>query len=238
MSKPLRIHYVQHVPFEGLGAIEHWAHAYQHRLSSTPMYETVHHFPNITDIDWLIVMGGPMGVSDDAVYPWLKAEKDFIRKAIDADKKVLGICLGSQLIADVLGAKVYRGKEKEIGWFPIIQTQEAIQDPIFKGLPTEMNVFHWHGDVAEVPTNAVCLATSPGCPNQIFRYGEHVWGLQFHFEMTEKTIQALIKNCAQDLAEPGRFMMNAIEIQHQAKNNLMDNQKWLYHLLHQMAIRS
>src|SRR2546428_2396131 len=114
----MNIHYFQHVPFEGLGCIEDWANRKSHVLSSTRFFEK-HTLSDLKTIDWLIVMGGPMGVYDESEYLWLKEEKEFIKKAIDANKVVIGICLGSQLIAEVLGAKVYKNKFTEIGWFPV-----------------------------------------------------------------------------------------------------------------------
>lgn len=114
----MRIHYLQHVPFEGLASIEQWATTKDYILSATKFYngDTL---PSVDHLDWVIVMGGPMNIYENDKYPWLTWEKHFIEEAIKKNKIVIGICLGSQLIADVLGSKVYKGQEKEIGWYPI-----------------------------------------------------------------------------------------------------------------------
>src|SRR3974377_365570 len=120
----MRIHYLKHVPFEGLGFIEEWAGTNGHRVSATRQYaeETL---PGSDDFDLLVVMGGHVGACDDDRCPWLTTEKRFIEQAVEADKPVLGICLGAQLLAAVSGARVYRNQHKEIGWFPVTLTREA-----------------------------------------------------------------------------------------------------------------
>ena len=139
-------------------------------------------------------MGGPMGIYDHEEHPWLMAEKKIIRQAIDGGKTVLGICLGAQLIADVLGANVYPGPQKEIGWFPIQRADDA---PDF--LPDELTVFHWHGDTFEIPDGAIRLASSEACENQGFVYNDRVVALQFHMETTPESMEALIENCGHEL---------------------------------------
>jgi len=114
----LRIHYFQHVEHEGLGSIEEWIRSSGHSSRATKFFEKTD-LPELTDFDWLIVMGGSMSVNDEGEYPWLSDEKKFIKKAIDAGKTVLGICLGSQLVSSALGAQVYKNQEKEIGWYDI-----------------------------------------------------------------------------------------------------------------------
>src|SRR3990172_6021504 len=139
----MNIHYFQHVPFEGLGCIEGWAQALGHHLSATRFFEN-EPLPEIEAIDWLVVMGGPMGAGDEDKYSWLPLEKIFIEKAIGQAKVVIGVCLGAQLIADVLGAKVYPNEYKEIGWFPIQITDEGQISSLFGFLPSQFNVFHLH----------------------------------------------------------------------------------------------
>ena len=133
-GQALQIHYLQHVPFEGLGSIESWLHERGHHVSATHMFSG-DQLPQLDHLDWLMVMGGPMGVSDDIQYPWLKGEKEFIREAVDSGKVVLGICLGAQLIADALGAPVRKNEYREIGWFPIVRHQEAPRSEIGKIMP-------------------------------------------------------------------------------------------------------
>jgi GMP synthase-like glutamine amidotransferase len=144
-------------------------------------------------------MGGPMSVGDESEYAWLTAEKHFIKEAIAENKTVLGICLGSQLIANVLGAKVYPNKKKEIGWFPVSLTEEGKSNRITKDLPPEMIVLHWHGDTFELPEGAIHLIKTDVCSNQAFVYNNKVVGLQFHFEATPDSLQTMINNCRAEL---------------------------------------
>ena len=194
----MRIHHLQHVSFEGLGTMEPLSRLKGHRLSSTHF----HHgdpLPAMEEFDWLIVMGGPMGVHDEIQFPWLKAEKKFIRKSIEAGKIVLGICLGAQLIADALGAQVFKNEYREIGWFPIVRKIDA-NDSDFAGVfPETLEVFHWHGDTFEMPKSAKLLASSEACRNQGFIWDSRVVGLQFHLETTAETAAALIQNCRAEL---------------------------------------
>ena len=191
----MKLHWLQHVPFEGLGIIEKWAIENDFTLSCTRLYAG-EKLPAVETFDWLVVMGGPMGIYDYDEHPWLVAEKEFIKQAIDANKTVLGICLGAQLMADVLGAKVYPGPEKEIGWFPI---QRSEGSPNL--LPEELTVFHWHGDTFEIPEGAIRLASSDACENQGFIYNHRAVGLQFHMETTPESMEALIKNCGEELID-------------------------------------
>jgi GMP synthase (glutamine-hydrolysing) len=200
----MKIHYLQHVPFENLASIEAWAIRNQHSLSVTKFYDD-DSLPKIADIDWLVVMGGPMNIYEDDKYSWLTPEKRFIEQAITANKTVVGICLGAQLIADVLGATVYQGRYKEIGWFPIRLTKAAQDLAIFDALPPEFTVFHWHGDTFDLPEGAIQLAYSEACQNQAFIYGQNVLALQFHLESTQESVQQIIENCANELLE-GKYI--------------------------------
>jgi GMP synthase-like glutamine amidotransferase len=153
-------------------------------------------------------MGGPMGVYDDAQYPWLAAEKEHIRAAIDAGKAVLGICLGAQLIAASLGAEVLPHTHKEIGWFPVSMTAAGVAHPLFAGINPAMTVFHWHGDRFDIPAGAQHLMSSTGCDNQAFAYGEKVLALQFHLEMDVAAVEGLIGACGRELKQ-GAWIQNA-----------------------------
>ncbi len=200
----LNIHYLQHVPFEGPAKIAEWALAKEHKLTGTKLYENTL-LPPIESIDWLVIMGGPMNIYQEKDYPWLVLEKEFINEAIETGKTVIGVCLGAQLIADVLGAKVYRGQHKEIGWFPIALTSEARTSKLFEDLPEHLTVFHWHGDTFDLPVGAVQLARSAGCEQQAFLYNECVLGLQFHLESTMESVQKLIQHCKDDISE-GKYV--------------------------------
>lgn len=191
----MKLHYLQHVPFEGLGFIEEWAASREMIISCTRLYDH-ERVPEPEAFDWLVVMGGPMGIFDYDEHPWLADEKAFIRKVIDAEKPVIGICLGAQLMADVLGAKVYSGPEKEIGWFPVRRSEGAPEL-----IPEELTVFHWHGDTFDIPEGAVKLAVSEPGINQGFVYNNKAVGLQFHMETTPASMTALIENCGHELVD-------------------------------------
>lgn len=205
---PLRIHYIQHVRFEGLGSIEPWAMARGHQLSVTRTFAR-DPFPSPEDYDWLIVMGGPMGAYDEDKHVWMAEEKSTIRAAIDAGKCVLGICLGSQLIADVLGARVYPGPEKEIGWLPITKSESGRAHPLFAAMPDPFTVFHWHGDTFDLPAGATLLASSAGTRHQAFIYGDRVVGLQFHLENSAETIAGMVEHGADELDTSHRYVQSA-----------------------------
>ncbi len=201
----LNIHYFQHVPFEDPGSIIEWASLKGHNLTSTKFYEEIV-WPDLSAIDWLIIMGGPMSVNDEDKYRWLADEKMFIRKAIDAGKTVLGICLGSQLISSALGAPVYRNKETEIGWYEITFQQEAKSSGLFSHLGSTWKVFHWHGDTFDLPAGAVLLAGSEACRHQAYLYGDRVLALQFHPEPTPDLLREMVDNGANELV-PGKYIM-------------------------------
>jgi GMP synthase-like glutamine amidotransferase len=203
----MRIQCLQHVPFEGPAAIAHWAEARGHSLVSTPLYAGAAPPPQ-ADFDWLLVMGGPMGIYDEADHPWLAVEKAFLRESISAGKTVVGVCLGAQLLADVLGARVYPGPHKEIGWFPIELTAEAAATAPLGLLPATLDVFHWHGDTFDLPPGAVHLASSAVCANQAFLYDGRVLGLQFHVESTPASVRDIVANCADELV-PAPYIQSA-----------------------------
>ncbi len=194
----MKIHHLQHVPFEGLGSIATGFNGKEHRLSCSYLHKNPV-FPALSDIDWLIVMGGPMGVHDETEYPWLVEEKRFIGQAIESGKTVLGICLGAQLIADVLGAKVYKNRHREIGWFDIERHAETDNTIFSSTLPQRTEVFHWHGETFDIPFGAKLLASSAACQNQGFILDNRVVGFQFHLETTLQSARLLVENCRTEL---------------------------------------
>jgi GMP synthase-like glutamine amidotransferase len=202
----MRVHCLQHVPFEGLGSLADWLAARGLHAATTRLYEGAAP-PSADALDWLIVLGGPMSVHDEAQHRWLAPEKRLIAAAIESGKAVLGICLGAQLIASALGAAVRPSPEREIGWFPI----ERVGSGAGWVLPRELEVFHWHGETFELPPGAVHLARSRGCENQAFGLGDRVLGLQFHLETTREAARALIEHCPGDL-RPGRFVQDGAEM--------------------------
>jgi len=200
----MRVHVLQHVPFEGLGSIEAWL---SHRgvcVSYTKFFESAQ-LPSLTDIDLVIALGGPMSVNDEQQLPWLRAEKHFIAEAIAAKKAILGICLGAQLIASTLGARVYPGPEKEIGWFPVFAEPVVSSTFVF---PENTEAFHWHGETFDLPSGAHHLASSAACRHQAFQFGERVIGLQFHLETTSESAESIINHCANELLPQSRYIQS------------------------------
>ena len=221
--KKLHIHYFQHVPFEGLGCIEKWIEEKGHTVNHTKFYEA-EVLPAMTDFDWLIIMGGPMGVYDDATFTWLQQEKEFIKQAITADKTVIGICLGSQLIAAALGADVYKNTQKEIGWFDVALTAIGKENKLLEGFDDQFKVFHWHGDTFDLPENAEHLLQTDVCKNQAFLYKEKILGLQFHFEVTSETLAEMVKHGRDELTA-GNFIQSETEILSNEKYIKVNNEK-------------
>ena len=213
----MKLHYLQHVPFEGPANIGAWAKSQGWGLSATHLHrgDTL---PAVGDFDWLVVMGGPMNIYEDDPYPWLAAEKKFIAKAIEENKIVLGICLGAQLIADVLGGRVVRNRHKEIGWFPVSLEPEGTRSPVFAGFPDQFQALHWHGDTFSLPPGAAMLARSEACPAQAFSYnGGRVLALQFHLESSPESVGLLIQNCSDELVD-GEYIQKADAILEKAEN--------------------
>lgn len=209
-ASPLRIHSIHHVPFEGLGYIADWAREREHHLSATWQHQN-DPLPDLSEVDLLIVIGGPMGVGDEHLYPWLSAEKALIRLAIQREIPVLGICLGAQLIADVLGASVGPQGYREIGWFPIQRTGTPLDPPWLESVPLSMDVLHWHGDRFELPENAQSLWSSEACPNQGFICGSAL-ALQFHMEITQPGARELCDACSDELGAGGKWVQSPQKI--------------------------
>jgi GMP synthase-like glutamine amidotransferase len=221
----MRIHYLQHVPFENPGTILDWADRHNHPVTCTRLYETGV-LPEQGAFDWLVIMGGPMNIYEEELYPWLAREKVFIREAIESNKVLIGLCLGAQLIADVIGGRVIQNKYKEIGWFPVTLTKAALALPEFSYLPDNPVVFEWHGDTfTDLPKEAVLLASNAACRNQAFIYKDRVYGFQFHLENTPAIINKLIKHCAEDMI-PGPYVQPAEEILAGSSHMEQDNE-WM-----------
>lgn len=199
MQRPLNVLALQHVPFEGLGQIEPWLLARGHRLTVAHVYDSPE-LPPAGDVDLLVIMGGPMGVHDEASYPWLEAEKHFVGSVIAAGAAVLGICLGAQLIAAVLGARVGPNPQKEIGWFPItaVEHEGEGHTRLFR-FPATATVLHWHGDTFALPAGARHLARSAACEHQAFQVGSRIIGLQCHLETTPEALRQMLAACGDDL---------------------------------------
>ena len=196
----MRIHWLQHVPFEGLGSIADWAVAHGCPITGSRLFAGGE-LPSADAFDMLVIMGGPMSVHDERANPWLTVESQFIARAIDAGKLILGICLGAQLIAGCTGARVYANTCKEIGWFPVELTRAAQRSAVGRALRDRTAAFHWHGETFEIPKGAVHLARSQACDHQAFAIGRRIVGLQYHLETTAQSASDLISHCGRELVE-------------------------------------
>ena len=190
----MHIHSFHHVAIEGLGEIAAWASRKGHTLSSTHFYRGELPPASLDGIDWLVVMGGPMNIYEHRNHPWLTTEKAFIADAIAQNKRLLGICLGSQLIADALGARVYQNPQIEIGWFPVQVHAEAASHPAFAQFPPQFTPLHWHGDTFSLPPGATLAASSAACRHQAFAKGSRIVGLQFHLEVGANHVAAFLEH--------------------------------------------
>lgn len=214
---------LKHVPFEGPGAFA--THLYARGIPLERYLVPKDGLPKEAG-DLLIIMGGPMSVNDPD--PWIARETAFIRQAVEAGTSVLGICLGSQLMAKALGAAVRPGHALELGMTSISLTAEGRQDPVFGSLPETFEAFEWHGEVFDLPQGAVPLAGSPIAPLQAFRYGPRAYGLLFHLEMDEPGMIALCRECASDLT---RANMPAARLMERARPQLPRLHDWAGRLL-------
>lgn len=210
----MRCAWIQHVSFEGPGLISEWMAERGYPFPRIALWNA-DPLPDPAELDLLVVMGGPMNVDDTDDHPWLVEERAFIRAAINAGVRVLGICLGAQLIARAMGARVYRGPVQEVGWFPVLRLF-AGSHPLGDALPASFEAYHWHGDTFELPEGAVHLAGSELYPNQAFALGNRVLGLQCHLETTPASAQDIIdhttfkagptiQSAREMMADPTRF---------------------------------
>lgn len=190
--------------------MQSWAESRGHTLSYTRFHAGGNPPPQ-EGYDLLLVMGGPMGVRDEESLPWLKGEKRAIEAALKAGRSVLGICLGAQLMADVMGAQVVRNRQPEIGWFPVELGARALRTWMAEVFPPRFTAFHWHGDTFDLPSGAVSLGSSEACANQGFLYGHNALALQFHPEVTEAGMEDLLRECGGEL-RPGPFVQDAAAI--------------------------
>jgi len=207
MAAKVKVHVLQHVPFEDIGSIAPWLEAHRAHVSYTRFFDDPA-LPQMNGLDLVIAMGGPMSVNDESTLPWLRPEKRFVREAVKRGIAVLGICLGAQLVASALGARVYRNSQKEIGWFPIEATPSATNTFRF---PEKCIVFQWHGETFDLPAGAIRLAKSVVCENQAFQIAQHVIGLQFHLETNPESARALLDNCSDELV-PGPYVQTESEL--------------------------
>ena len=207
----MRFHCLQHVYFESPGTIVTWIHENQHTLTYTKFFEKSA-LPSPGEFEVLLIMGGHMSVHDEEEFPWLLQEKQLVAHAIRQQKKILGICLGSQIIADVLGAKVYSNQEKEIGFMPVYFTETARQHPLFSHFGEKSTVFHWHGETFDLPKGAVRMAYSAPCQNQAYLIDDNILGIQFHPEITREIIHQMVDHGGKELVSGSPYIHSAEKI--------------------------
>ncbi|MCX7986523.1 MAG: type 1 glutamine amidotransferase [Bacteroidales bacterium] len=205
----MRLHILQHELFEEPGYILDWAkdRGFSYSVTRFHMMESL---PRHNQYDMLIIMGGPMSVHDENKYPWLATEKKFLKEAIAHQKKIVGICLGSQLLALVLEAKVFRNQWKEIGFFEVIHSNT--NHAVTEGLPRQFIAFHWHGDTFDLPSGCELLYSSQACKHQAYIWNKHVLGLQFHLEVTPELLQLFLDNADEELKESGPFIQTVSQM--------------------------
>lgn len=184
-----RILVFQHVPFELLGTLNPLLRRYGLRIRYVNFGRDPHARPRLDGYAGLVVLGGPMNVDEVDAHPHLATEVALVGEAIERDMPVLGICLGAQIVARTLGAEVGPNATKEIGWYDVAPTEAGASDPLIRHFGPQEKVFQWHGDAFTIPAGAVHLASSPTCDGQAFRYGDRVYGLQFHLEVDERLIE-------------------------------------------------
>jgi GMP synthase-like glutamine amidotransferase len=224
----MRFHCLQHAPSEGPGNIALWARERHHKLTLTKLFESAA-LPRENDFDALIILGGPMSVHDETEFSWLIAEKQLIATTIWQRRKILGICLGSQLIAAVCGSPVFANPEKEIGFMPVHYSAEASRHPLFAGLSPDPVVFHWHGETFDLPQGSIHLAYSPACRNQAYLIGDQVLALQYHLELTPDMISHMTAEGIRELV-PGKYIHSAEKISSE-RYQLESCKKDLYRLM-------
>lgn len=202
---------ISHATFEKLGYIETWANKNNHVIRKVNPFrgETL---PKIDDFDFIIIMGGPQSTMQMENDPYLLDEIKLIKEAIRQEKRILGVCLGAQLVAEALGAKTEPSPHREVGMYLVELLDDAKHDPVFRHFPHKFEVMHWHSDMPGMPEGASLLAKSEGCPRQAFRYGDRIYGFQFHFEMTKSLLHGMVENCLSDIIEKGKYVRPVKEI--------------------------
>lgn len=200
----MRIHLLQHGTLNDHVTIEEWAEKTGHSISKTVLINNKN-LPRMNSFDWLIILGGIMDTHEEDKYPWLIEEKKFIKGAINQKKIVLGICFGAQLIAEALGAEIYKNKYKEIGWHKVNLTEDGKKLQVFGSFPDRFPVFQWHDYIFDLPPKAVRTAENEASENQAFVYNERVIGVQFHLEFNEECIRTLIREYGDKITE-GKYI--------------------------------
>ena len=204
----MRVHVITHVPFEGPAAVGSWAGTRGHDLAETA--SVTEEYPDPSAVDLVVVMGGPMDADDEVASPWLPAEKRFIAAVLADGAAVIGVCLGAQILAEVLGGHVKRNPQREIGWHEVRLTAAGRREPLLAAWPDAFVCGHWHGDTFDLPTGVETLASSDACANQLFvAEGGRAVGIQVHLEWDEEGLSALVAACDDELVDEGDFIESA-----------------------------
>jgi len=203
MTREMKVVVLQHIQCETLGTIADALAAKGIKASYVRSFDGDVIPTELGDYRGLVVMGGPMGVYEQDLYPFLREELQLIESALRHEKPILGVCLGSQLVAAALGVQVKKNTAKEIGWYPVTLTPSGREDPLWNGAVPSFMGFHWHGDIFDLPRGAVALASSALTPRQAFRYARNVYGLLFHMEVTLEMIGAMVKTFESELQQEG-----------------------------------
>jgi GMP synthase-like glutamine amidotransferase len=203
------IHLVRHDDFEIPGGIGTWAASRGRPLRDIFFFREGDSAPPApAEVDTLVIMGGTMSANDEATLPWIRREKLWVSEVVTSGAKVLGICLGCQILASILGGRVYRNAHREIGWFPVRRTEEARRTAIGSAIPEVHESFLWHSDTFDIPPGAVRVAASEASVNQGFVWRESVAGVQFHPEMTRDGAAVIVANSAHEIV-PGPYVQEA-----------------------------
>ncbi|MFP4165277.1 MAG: type 1 glutamine amidotransferase [Chitinispirillaceae bacterium] len=224
-----RIHFIQNISFETPGYLKEAAAKLGFQTCTTDLSHQ-RTIPDTQSFDALVVLGGPMNIYEVSKYPWLNPERNLIEQSLRFGKKILGICLGAQLVADVMGAAVQKNRYKEIGWHKVELDPDAAKHRLFHGFPSRFTTFHWHGDTFSVPRGAHRIGSSEACLNQGFVYGDQIVALQFHPEITKETIENLLGKCADELVE-SPFIQKPSVIRSEAQKHIESNHRLIDNLL-------
>lgn len=225
----MKLQILQHVDFEKPGFILDWAEERGVQVEITRFYRNEMP-PSPRMIDGVIIMGGPMNLDETEKYPWLEKEKAFLHDFLATGKKMLGVCLGAQLLALQLGARVFKNTRKEIGWFPVQKTAFAKHPLLDLYVENTLPAFHWHGDTFDLPRESVPLFSSEATKNQAFVWNDRVFALQFHWEVKPENVRLLLENAAGDLEEMQPFVQSPQTMT--ADDSLFaESQKNIYRLL-------
>lgn len=228
----MHTHIIMHVPFEGPGRIADWAQQRGHAL--TTQLALTEEYPDPAHVGLVCVMGGPMDADDHLASAWLGPEKAWLTRIVECGIPVLGVCLGAQILAEVLGGSVKRNPEREIGWFPVRRTPAAATSRFFPAWPDDVVLGHWHGDTFTLPAGVDATLSSEACRNQAFESGSVV-GLQFHLEWEDDGLRDLAARCADELSAGGRYVQRSDDILAEAPLRIAECERLLFGLLDDMT---